>query len=173
MRYLLPLLLFLMIPLKGFTLYETNPGFIEGSIIGVVRESPTQNLPVIYFNTYTGEGVNQHPEGQWHRVNVSHLVPVGTKAIHLTGRFIITQGYYGGTSNLLAYFRKTGIDTNYEYNHQCIETHTGGGQRSTMAVWVPLDGQGYFDFKWSKNVIGLWPDYPTFAIGLNVDAYVR
>jgi hypothetical protein len=167
----LALLLFSITP--AWALYETNPGFIEGNTIGVVAESPTQNLPVVYINTYTGEGMNVNPENQWTTVDVSSLVPEGTKAVHLTGRFIITLGSNGGTANLVGHFRKKGSTPDYTYNHQTIEATLGAGQRSTLGVWVPLNELRQFEFKWIRTLIGAYPAYPAYGIALNVDAYMR
>lgn len=131
-------------------------------------EGPAFNNQAVFVNTYTGVGP---AKGVWNKINVSAYVPVGTKAIHLSGLLIITHGSTAETADLVVKFRKVG-GTDDHYHAQCIEAATGGGQRSTMATWVPLDENLEFEMKYTvTNPNATWPTYSAYGINLSIDAY--
>jgi hypothetical protein len=55
---------------------------------------------------------------------------------------------------------------------QTVEAHVGGGQRSTMAAWVPVRS-GEIEWCWFRNTAGNWPDNPAYGVNLFLQAWVR
>lgn len=156
-----------------------NPhDWLEGNIIGVTKCSPTQSNPVIFINTHTntmssfGKSMHSLPD-QWTTVSVASHVPNNTIAIFITGLLIITHGTTQETADLQVFFRANDATTDYNYNWQTVEASVGNGQRSTMAVWIPLNTDREFDFKWHRSTIGQYPDNSAYGVNLSLNAYLR
>ena len=145
--------------------------WVSGNKIYVVGNSPSERTD-LFFNAYTGDGP---PEKTWHKVDVSDLVHPDTKAVHLTGILIITRGTTSEVANLRIYFRK---NNDYDptipgrYKHQAIEASSGGGQRSTMSTWVPLNDDLTFEYRWEGDQKGSYPTYSAYGANLVIDAFL-
>ncbi|MCF2855898.1 hypothetical protein L1286_00315 [Pseudoalteromonas sp. SMS1] len=148
--------------------------FVEGTVMGVVKHSPTQSNPPVFINTYTGAGTVKHPEGQWSQVDVSDIVPADTTAIYLSGNLLITHGTQPQTCNLTIAYRNAGETHNYGYIGQTIEAALGSGQRSAHSTWVPITN-GKFEIKWEANTahLGTWPNHCSYGINLSLVSYLR
>ena len=148
-----------------------NANYIEGNTIGIPGSSPTQQNPVIFLNTATGIGSAWNV---WTKVDLTNIVPAGTKAVRLDGYLIITHGITPEIADLMVHFRKTG-DTSFPYSYimQAIEVDTKGGQRSTAGTWIVLDDDLTFEYKWNVNQLGTYPNYSSYGINLSITAYLR
>lgn len=149
--------------------------WVEGTVVGVVATSPTQQNPPIFINTYTGAGTATWPRGVWSTVDVSAIVPVGTKAIRLDGILIITHGTTPEICDLTIALKTNASDLyDYAYIGQTIESDPTGGQRSNMGTWVALDANRRFMIKWNASPgAGTWPTYCAYGINLSAQSYVR
>lgn len=144
--------------------------FIECDKIYVNYDTP-QEVPAIFFNTYTGVG---GAPNVYNTVDMSAYVPEGTKAIHMTGIMIITHGSTPETADLSLFLRTNQNVDNPNYAWQCIEAHLGGGQRSTMATWVALDENRCFQYKYTvTNPNATYPLYSAYAVNTRMDAYAK
>lgn len=154
-----------------FSLTTARADFVEGTTIGVPSQSPTELNPPIFVNSYAGLGP---AADSWATVDLSTVVPSGTKAARLDGILIITHGSTAETCDLHIAYRTNGSTLEPGYIHQAIETSTTGGQRSTAGVWVALDADRKFQFKWYKSTTaGTWPTYCAYGINLSLTAYLR
>lgn len=146
--------------------------YVEGSVIGVPNASPTGQNPVIFINSFTGDGVTDHPPGVWSNVDLSAIVPAGTTAVRLDGILIITHGTTVETADLTVAFR---ADPSWEYGYimQTIEAAVGGGQRSNAGAWVALDANRCFEMKWTRATLGQWPANSSYGINLSLTAYLK
>jgi len=154
-------------------LSSNQSNWIEGSTVGVTKRSPTQANPVIFLNTFTGNGLERFPENTWATVDTAGLIPPTAKAIFLTGVLIITHGTSMETADLVVHFRADGESYDYNYNWQTVEASTQNGQRSPMAVWVPLSETGKFQFKWRRSTAGQYPEHSSYGVNLSLNAYLR
>lgn len=162
----------------------------EGSIVGFPTGGPASHMiSPIFINTATGSGMTQYPDsglpgsdGPWRKVDLSAVVPEGTKAVFLSGLLIITHGTNPGTADLAVGFRKTGFQLtpnptgdpdNHAYVLQVCDAFPGGGQRSSAAVWVALDENRCFEFRWQRTLPGAWPSNPAYGINLRVTSYIK
>jgi len=153
---------------------EYDPAdWLEGTVLGVTKRSPTQSDPIVFLNTYTGQGVDQFPDNQWVTVDVSQIVPEKSVAVFLSGLLLITHGTSVETADLKVYFRADGDNEDYKYDWQTVEASTANGQRSTMAVWVPLSADRKFQFKWQRSTSGQYPDHSAYGVNLVLNAYLR
>ncbi|WP_155730992.1 hypothetical protein [Pseudoalteromonas luteoviolacea] len=148
--------------------------FVEGTVMGVVKRSPTQTNPPVFINTYTGAGTVKHPQGEWSEVDVSGLVPPDVIAVFLSGNLLITHGNKPETCNLTIAYRNSGETHEYAYLGQTIEAHIGSGQRSAHSTWVPVK-DGKFEIKWEANTahLGTWPNHCSYGINLSLVSYLR
>lgn len=146
-------------------MFNINEWEIANEIL-IPKSAPASQIQGIFFNSYTGAGPKMDV---WETVSLSSVVHPRTKAIHLTGILIITHGSNAELADLTVYFRKdSSLPSNQ--NHQCIETETGGGQRSTMACWVPLTEKLTFDWKWHVKIDnGSWPIWSAYGANLQID----
>ena len=144
--------------------------YIEGSVIGVPSKSNVQDAPVIFMNTVTPTGATVNT---WTKIDLTGIVPTGTKAVRLDGNLLITHGTTAEIADLMVHFRKTGETYNYSYNMQVIEASTGDGQRSIGGLWIALDDNLCFDYKWNVPYLGTYPSYSAYGINLSLTAYLR
>lgn len=111
----------------------------------------------------------------WHKIDLKpHGVAADAKVAFLTGLMIITHGSTQETADAIIGFRKPG-DTSAtcgQYIGQVTEAHIGGGQRSGLATWVPLEN-GEFEFCWRVSTPGLWPQHSSYGLNLAVQAWGR
>lgn len=164
--------------------------WLEGTAVGVPEGGPASHMIApIFINTATGEGVAQLPDsgvpganGPWRLVDLSGIVPEGTKAVFLSGLLIITHGSEAGIADLAIGFRKPGYALNptpawdpndHSFVMQCCEVDVTGGQRSTAATWVPLDDDRCFEIRWQRSMAGSFPVKPSYGINLRITAYLR
>lgn len=142
----------------------------EGFIVGAPLKSPTGQNPVIFVNSYTNAGALPDV---WTTVDLSAIVPVGTKSVCLDGILIITHGNTSETADLTVSFRLPSETYEYGYIMQTIEASILNGQRSNASTWVSLDDNRCFQYKWSKSTSGTYPTNSSYGINLSVTAYVR
>lgn len=159
-----------MILLLALFAITTQAAFVEGTTIGVSAQSPTQDNPPIFVNSYTASGP---AADAWSTVDLCKVVPAGTKAARLEGLLIITHGTTVETCDLNISYRVNGSSLEPGYIHQSIEATVGNGQRSTAGVWVPLDATRKFQFKWHRSTSGTWPTHCSYGINLSLTAYLR
>lgn len=124
-------------------------------------------VPLLFFNSVSNTGPAHNT---WTIVNLSSTCPPNTKAIHVTGLLIITHGSSAEIADLNVYFRAPGAtDPTGNYKAQCIEATIGGGQRSTMACWIPVVND-QIEWKWDVNSLGTYPTKSAYALNLSIDA---
>ena len=146
--------------------------YIEGAVIGVPKNSPTGQNPVIFINSYSGAGLAEYPPGQWSTVDLSAIVPADTIAVRLDGILIITHGSAVETADMTVAFR---TDPSYDYGYvmQTIEASVGNGQRSNAGAWVALDSNLCCQMKWTRATQGQWPANSSYGVNLSLTAYLR
>ncbi|MGW8304377.1 MAG: hypothetical protein ACWGIK_00935 [Achromobacter pulmonis] len=164
--------------------------WLEGTAVGVPEGGPASHMIApIFINTATGEGVAQLPDsgvpganGPWRLVDLSGIVPEGTKAVFLSGLLIITHGTETGIADMAIGFRKPGYVLNptpawdpndHSFAMQCCEADVTGGQRSTAATWVALDENLKLECRWMRTMPGAHPQKPSYGINLRITAYLR
>lgn len=131
---------------------------------------------VVYVGTHLGED-NYGTQGadQWHLVD---LKPYGVSSdaisAFLSGVLIITHGITPETADMRIVFRRPGdLSCSTEAMiGQVIEGAIGGGQRSTMATWVPLE-DGCFAYSYSLSTPGDWPVNSGYGVNLSLQAWSR
>ena len=148
-----------------------SSGFVEGTTIGIAAHNPNA-FPVIFFNTYTGEGLATFPENEWTTVDVTGIIPDGVKAIYLSGLLIITHGTLEEICNLTLAYRDQGETGDYPYIAQTVETVVNGGARTPHSIWVAAH-DGKFQIKWRRSTTGNWPENCAYGINLNLAGYLR
>lgn len=105
------------------------------------------------------------------------LTPLGVaedaKVAFLSGILIITHGSASETGDVRVTMAAHGdpLDVS-KYIGQTVEAQVGGGQRSNMATWVPLNA-GKFDFSFQANTTGVWPANCGYGINLTLQAWGR
>lgn len=150
---------------------QGSSGFVEGTTVGIVMHSPT-TLPVVFFNSYTGEGLAAFPENEWTTVDVTRVVPDGAKAIYLSGLLIVTHGTLEETCDLTLAYRDQGETVDYPYIAQTVETVVSGGARTPHSIWIAVH-DGKFQIKWRRSTTGNWPENCAYGINLNLVGYLR
>jgi len=140
-----------------------------------------KGVPVypVFLNTYTGDGVTTpwngklFTRGAWTRVDLSAHLPADAKSVFLTGILIITHGTNVETADLTINLKPPSSPENPgNYEGQVIETMTFGGQRSPFASWVSVE-DGKFDFYWNAPIQGAWPDWSSYGVSLQLQAFTR
>ena len=93
---------------------------------------------------------------------------------------ILTHGSVSESVDLQLTFRKPGDNAALcsKMIGQTVEAHVGGGQRSGLAVWVPVDN-GVINWCYRRMVNGVmsdagsWPDYTSVGGNLSVLGWAR
>ena len=144
--------------------------WVSGSV-KVYAPSPSDAPMGVFFNSYTGAGAAVNT---WTTVDLSDVVPDNTIAVYLTGILIITHGTKQETADMHMFFRQDqSYDPKGRYTHQVIEASSRNGQRSTMGVWVALDANKRFQYKWEtgpESIYGQYPAYSAYGANLLVNA---
>ena len=130
----------------------------------------------VYAQTHLQDGLcfgNCTP-GEWVRVDLKPFgVSADAKAAFLAGLLIITHGTESEISDLHITFKAPSATGNCaKYIGQAIEAHIGGGQRSSMATWVPLE-DGLFDWCYTVGTDGACPTNPAYGVNLSPQAWTR
>ena len=95
------------------------------------------------------------------------------QAAFLSGLLIITRGTTSETADITLTFRRPGDGTPCtKYLGQAVEAHSGGGQRSPISSWVPLD-DGKFEFCYRIMTPGSWPTNSAYGINMSLQAWTR
>lgn len=148
--------------------YAYNPTeWIELNKIYVAKDFPTQQ-DVICINSYLEKG---QKAAQWHEVDVSSMVGENAKAVNLVGKLVITHGNNQETADLHLHFRRAGNFENCRYAAQIIEASSKNGQRSNLSIWVPLSEDKKFEFMWTRTNPGQYPDWSSYGIYLDLNAW--
>lgn len=137
----------------------------------------------VYILTHGPDGSNFGPQetGVWHTIDLGPFgVPSDASAAFLSGLLIITGGSTAEIADLRVVFRRPGDTTSCaKYMGQAsFQTNNVngqaivGGQRSTMATWVPL-ADGKFELCYQLSTTGSWPTNPSYGINLSVQAWAR
>jgi len=127
---------------------------------------------VVFFNSYTGEGLAKFPENEWTTVDVTGIIPEGAKAIYLSGLLIITHGTLEQICDLTLAYRDQGETEDYPYMAQTVEAVVNGGVRTPHSIWIPVH-DGKFQIKWRRSTMGNWPENCAYAINLKLVGYLR
>ncbi len=164
--------------------------FVQGSMIGIAAESPTQRNPVIFLNTETGlankaERANlplatTYPMGTWVNVDLSKCLPhpAATKAVLLQGVLIVTnRGDHPVAdyqANLEISFRAPKTTYDYEKIGQSATSQPAEGPRTSFACWVPVV-KGVLQFKWKGvNVgTGTGSNQTRYGVNLSLGGYLQ
>lgn len=140
--------------------------------------SPARLYPnnAVYVGTHLGSGnYGTQGESQWHTVDLKPFGVAGDAiTAFLSGMLIITHGTTPETADLQIVFRKPG-DASCPTSAvlgQTIEASVYGGQRSTMATWVPLLN-GCFQYSYYISTPGNWPQNSGYGINLSLQAWAR
>jgi hypothetical protein len=114
------------------------------------------------------------PAGQWTQVDLKpYGVSADAKAVFLSGILIITHGTLAQTCDLSVTLRAPGSTlVGGAYLGQTVEAHIGGGQRSTMGTWVPVEN-GIFEIHWGRSTFGQYPSECTYGVNLSLQAWVK
>jgi hypothetical protein len=152
--------------------------YVEGTILGVNRNGPASNVPVIYINTTPGDGYTvPYSNNSWGWVDLTGRVPVGTKAVFLGGIMSVMIGTYSDGATLTAAFGAGDSSDEPPYIIQAVAIQPGQGTRESVGVWAPLDQNLWFRFKpWWRTNSGSTTPYPegcAFFLSLRVEAYLR
>lgn len=130
---------------------------------------------VIYVITrIPGPVYGPQESGVWHTVDLKPLgVTADAQAAFLSGILIITRGTTSETADITVAFRRPGDGTPCtKYLGQAVEAHSGGGQRSPISSWVPLD-DGKFEFCYRIMTPGSWPTNSAYGINMSLQAWTR
>ena len=183
--------------------YVYNPSdWVKCSNIYITQHSPSQSGRrhlILWMNTYSqtlypvainypvpgdwsehdrwmeryGWIGKSYPDNQWITVSVADRVPDTAKAIYLTGILIITTGNAQESPSMTLIFRRKGETEEFKYAHQVVVSSSPGGARSPMSVWVPLDDNREFEFKWTRSTYGIWPENSAYGISLFLNAWAE
>ena len=137
-----------------------------------------QPQPYIWINTYGDSGslsMDEYTPWQWHRVDISDLVPDGTIAVFVSGILMITHGdgadtfpqglcCPGKTADLHLYFGN-GNGTVFPGAHGQTCAAVADGRRSNFSTWVPVVN-GRIEFMWTRTTEEPWPE--NAAYGWNI-----
>lgn len=180
-------------------IYNHND-WIEISKIHVTRNSPSQDAwkyLVMWMNTYSQSiypvSVNypfpgdwsdldrwmerygwvgkSYPDNEWITVSVADRVPETAKVIFLTGRLIVSNGTIAQTGNMTIAFRRKGETQEFRYQHQTCICKVPECSRSCVAVWIPLNEDREFEFKWNRSSFGQWPENPAYGMSFSLNAW--
>lgn len=150
-----------------------NPGWVEGTRIGV-RTDNAAPYGLVYFNSYyPANGALNLPRGVWTTIDAKLAgVPADALAVDLNGILIITHGTVRESCDLHLALRKVGdtLPCDY-YIGQTVEMEPGNGQRSNMSSWVPVVN-GEFQACWTGTTTIPWPDSCAYGTTLHVQSYV-
>lgn len=117
-----------------------------------VMDAPGQTRRIIDMNEVLGN-VFPYPKDCWTKVDVSDLVPVGTKAIMMQGEIFFTPS--SGTP-IFAYKSRRSGSTIDPFNYHGLKYSTG--PRQVLDSWVVLLGEDRcFDFFWSDRIGTAFP----------------
>lgn len=109
----------------------------------------------------------------WTTVDLNPLgVPREAITAFLAGLLIITHGEAVEIADLRISFRHLG-DTSVPlttYESQTLEADTTGGQRSGVALWVPVVN-GFIEYAYHVGTTGIYPAHSTYAINLVLQAW--
>ena len=181
------------------SVYNPND-WIEISKIHVTKKSPSQDSSehlVMWMNTFSqtiypvaknypypgdwsgydrwmeryGWTYRHYPDNEWITVSVSDRVPESAKTIFLTGIMIVSNGHIAQTGNMTLSFRRKGEEKDFAYQHQTCICKVPECARSCIAVWVPLNEDKEFEFKWTRSTFGPWPSHPSYGMSLSLNAW--
>jgi len=171
--------------------------WIELNKIHVTKNSPTQEYRVLWMNTYSQELYpvvenypfpgdwseedrwmerygwmgHSYPHNEWITVSVADRVPESAKSIYLTGLLIISCGSQPESPDMTIKFRRKGETKEGRYTHQAHYCTHPGSVRSPMSLWVPLNEDREFEFKWTRSTYGQWPTNAAYGIALFMNAW--
>lgn len=176
-----------------------SDNWIELKKIYVTKNSPTQEYRVLWMNTYSQELYpveynypfpgdwseedrwmerydwmgHSYPDDQWITVSVADRVSKDATCIYLSGLLLISTGDIRDpiAPNMTIKFRRNGEEKEYRYTHQTTVCTFPGTSRSTMSVWVPLNKNKEFEFKWTRSTYGKWPLGSAYGMALYINAW--
>lgn len=178
--------------------YHPND-WIELSKVYVSKQSPTQEYRVLWMNTYSqalypvsinypfpGDWSEEdrwmeryqwmgksYPDNEWITASVADRVPENAKAIFLVGRLIVSNGHVAQTGSMTLAFRRKGESREFQPPHQACVCSVPECARSGVSVWVPLDENKEFEFKWTRSSFGPWPENPAYGMSLSLNAWAE
>ena len=151
------------------------PDWVECSVIGVPSHVP-RPVRIMFVNSASQAGLKDFPPGRWSVVDVSGLVPPGTKAVGLSVFQIITHGTNPETADLRIAFRRHGETRNNadSYTQQAVCVSPGNGIRQTGFEIVPLSADGKFEITWAPvPMVPNWPAWSSYGINVGLACYFR
>lgn len=173
--------------------------WIECDKIYITRHSPSQEDLVMWMNTYSqplypvtenypypgdwsacdrwmekyGWIGKPYPHDEWVTVSVADRVPKSAKAIFLSGILLISSGTKAVTGNMTLMFRRKGETEEYKYVHQACICSVPEMARTMISLWVPLDKNCEFEFKWTRSTTGDRPEYPAYGMAIALNAWAK
>lgn len=136
---------------------------------------------VVYFQCNLPTPVGQCGSDVWRAYDLKPLgVPADAKFVFLAGNLILTHGTSVETVDVQLTLRKPGDNAAScsKYMGQSVEAHVGGGQRSGLAFWAPVDN-GVINWCYRRYVNGVmsdagsWPNNTAIGANLSVQAWTR
>jgi hypothetical protein len=135
----------------------------------------------VYFGCNLPAPWGQCGSDVWRSGDLKPLgVPADAKFVFLSGILILTHGTNAESVDLWLTFRKPGDNAAScgKLIGQTTESAVGSGQRSGLAVWVPVDN-GVINWCYRRYVNGVmsdagsWPDYTSVGGNLSVLGWAR
>lgn len=122
-----------------------------------------------------GQGYGIAPN-TWTTLDLTRLgVPRDARAVLLHTLMIITHGASSEVAGATIAYRRPGtVDNSWNYHSQVCEAHVGGGQRTTDALWCPVEN-GRIEVYWSpqRAVAADWPTGSAIGLSIVVNAWAR
>lgn len=175
-----------------------NPDeWIELTKIHITKNSPVQDYRVLWMNTYSqylypcaknypyagdwsaedrwmeryGWIKKPYPDNEWITISVADRVPENAKSIYLTGILIVSSGNSPQVGNMTVSFRRKGETKDYRHSHQSCICGSPEYSRSGVSVWVPLNEDKEFEFKWVRSTFGSYPDFPAYGMSIFLNGW--
>lgn len=111
----------------------------------------------------------------WTTLDITRLgVPRDARAVLLHTLMIVTHGTSPEVVAATVTFRRPGSASEASYHTQVCEAHVGGGQRTTDALWCPVEN-GRIEVYWSpqRAVAADWPTGSAIGLSIVVNAWAR
>lgn len=138
----------------------------------VCTASPVQQ-EVLWFNDiyppHTARPAGISVPGQWHVIDLSHVVPEGTVCVLLGGILLITSEGGDVTDTLKVWLSADGLDSEEDYVSQA--TTVKEGERQAFFCVVPVNPDRTFRFKFTRTDTGAYPAGPAYGIRLWLQAF--
>lgn len=167
----------------GWAMFSCPPSaWVRCTELFVPRDNPTSweargtGAYLAFPNVgVAGQGYGVQPN-TWTTLDLTRLgVPRDARAVFLHTLMIITHGTTPEVAGATIAFRRPGtVDNSGSYHSQVCEATVGGGQRTTDALWCPVEN-GLIEVYWSpqRAVNANWPTGSSVALSIAINAWAR